>query len=103
MKLGRVVGTVVATQKDEKLRGSRFLVLEKLSAACEVITGPDDYVVAVDPLGCAVDEVVLYVLSSSARFATATIDRPVDAVIAGIVDSVEHAGDLKYDKQLAQA
>lgn len=103
MKLGRVVGTVVATHKDEKLRGSRFLVLQKLSATCGALAGDDDYVVAVDPLGCAVDEVVVYVLSSSARYATATIDRPVDAVIAGIVDTVEHAGVVKYDKPLAEA
>lgn len=103
MKLGRVIGTVVATQKDEKLRNSRFLILQKLSAAGKPLAGEDDYVVAVDPLGTGVGEVALYVLSSSARFASATLDRPVDAVIAGIVDAVEHGGEVMYDKALAEA
>jgi carbon dioxide concentrating mechanism protein CcmL len=102
MKLGRIVGTVVATEKNERLSGSRFLVLKKLSASGEDLAGQDDYEVAVDPLGCAVDEVALYVVSSAARFATSDADRPVDAVIVGIVDTVEHAGQVRYAKSPAE-
>ncbi|MCZ7665410.1 MAG: EutN/CcmL family microcompartment protein [Thermoleophilia bacterium] len=103
MKLGRVIGTVVATHKNEKLHGSRFLVLRKMNGSGEDLAGEDDYIVAVDPLGCAVDEVALYVVSSAARFATSVVDRPVDAVIVGIVDALEHAGQVRYEKSLAEA
>jgi microcompartment protein CcmK/EutM len=98
MKLGQVIGTVVATHKDEKLRHARFLVLQKLDSQASALYGHDDYMVAVDPLGAGVSEIVLYVESSPARFGMATPDRPVDACIVGIVDCVEHSGEVKYQK-----
>lgn len=98
MKLGQVIGTVVATHKDEKLRHARFLVLQKLNSSGEPLYGHDDYMVAVDPLGAGPEEIVLYVESSPARFGMATPDRPVDACIVGVVDAVEHSGELKYEK-----
>jgi microcompartment protein CcmK/EutM len=98
MKLGQVIGTVVATHKDEKLRHFRFLVLQKLDSHGSPLFGHDDYVVAVDPLGAGVSEIVLYAGSSPARFAMATPDRPVDASIVGIVDCIEHDGEVRYQK-----
>lgn len=89
MKLGRVIGSVVATRKDDSLQGAKLLVVENLTLALEAEGG---YVVAVDAVGAGADEVVLYASGSSARQTPATKDRPVDAVIMAIVDSFDAHG-----------
>jgi ethanolamine utilization protein EutN len=95
MKLGRVVGTVVASRKDEKLEGLRLYMVQDLSLA---MAGRDSFVVAVDSVGAGVNEVVLYASGSSARQTHATDGRPVDAVIMAIVDTVEVNGAVAFDK-----
>lgn len=95
MKLGRIVGTVVASRKDEKLEGLRLYMVQDLSLSLE---GRDAFVVAADSVGAGVHEVVLYASGSSARQTHATDGRPVDAVIMAIVDQVEVDGLLAYDK-----
>ncbi len=95
MKLGRVVGTVVASRKDEKLEGLRLYMVQDLSLG---IAGKDSFVVAADAVGAGVSEVVLYASGSSARQTRATDGRPVDAVIMAIVDTVEVNGAVAYDK-----
>lgn len=89
MKLGRVIGTVVATRKDTSLEGSKLLVVENLTLD---LKGEGGYVVAVDAVGAGAGEVVLYASGSSARQTPATKDRPVDAVIMAIVDSFDANG-----------
>jgi microcompartment protein CcmK/EutM len=89
MKMGRVVGSVVATRKDPSLVGVKFLVVENLSPDLK----PEGaYVVAVDAVGAGASEVVLYASGSSARQTPVTKDRPVDAVIMAIVDSFDTHG-----------
>jgi microcompartment protein CcmK/EutM len=85
MILARVVGTVVATRKDPRLEGFKLLVLRYVAP-----DGQDesDYVVAVDSVGAGAKETVLVVSGSSARMAEGCKDRPVDASIVGIVDTV---------------
>ncbi|MCK6529788.1 EutN/CcmL family microcompartment protein [Myxococcota bacterium] len=96
MKLGRVVGTVVATRKDEKLEGLTMYLVQDLSLD---LRGKDSLVVAVDAVGCGVGEVVLYASGSSARQTTATDKKPCDATIMAIVDTVDlAAGGRVYDK-----
>jgi microcompartment protein CcmK/EutM len=90
MKLGRVIGTVVATRKDPSLEGVKFLVVENLGVNLEPDGG---YVVAVDSVGAGANEVVLYASGSSARQTELTRDRPVDAVIMAILDSFEVNGE----------
>lgn len=89
MKLGRVIGSVVATRKDPSLESTKLLVVENLSLALEREGG---YVVAVDSVGAGPGEVVLYCSGSSARQTQTTKDRPVDAVIMAIVDSFDANG-----------
>jgi len=89
MKMGRVIGTVVATRKDPSLQGVKFLVVENLGMNLEPEGG---YVVAVDAVGAGANEVVLYASGSSARQTDVTRDRPVDAVIMAILDSFEAHG-----------
>ena len=89
MKLGRIVGTVVASRKDESLESLKLLVVANLSTTLEREGG---YVVAVDSVGAGVGEVILYATGSSARQTAVTKDRPVDAVIMAIVDSFDIEG-----------
>jgi ethanolamine utilization protein EutN len=88
MTLGRVVGTVVATRKDEQLEGFKLLVVRAV--------GPDrveknSYIVAVDTVDAGVGDLVLLVSGSSARMSTGCTDRPIDAAVVGIIDSIELA------------
>ena len=86
MILGRVVGTVVATRKDERLLGAKLLLVRTVDPRGKDEAG---YTVAVDTVDAGVNERVLVVTGSSARMASGLKDSPVDAAIVGIVDSVE--------------
>lgn len=102
MKLGKVVGTVVASRKDEKLEGLRLYMVQDLSLARSgtawSTAAKDAFVVAVDAVGAGVGETVLYASGSSARQTAQTDGRPVDAVIMAIVDTVDVSGAVAYDK-----
>ena len=95
MLMGIVVGTVVSTRKEEDLKGLRFLLVRELD---QDIRETGKMVVATDAVGAGVGEVVLYASGSSARQTIATKDRPVDATIMAIVDTVEVGGDVRYMK-----
>jgi microcompartment protein CcmK/EutM len=86
MQLGRVVGTLVATRKDERLQGAKLLVVRTQDPH-----GKDDagYLVAVDTVDAGAGDRVLIVGGSSARMAAGLKDCPVDAAIVGVVDSVD--------------
>ncbi len=86
MILAKVVGTVVATRKDERLLGSKLLLVQSVTPAGEPRGGP---LVAVDTVDAGTGETVLVVTGSSARLAEGLSDRPVDAAIVGIVDVVD--------------
>ncbi len=98
MLLGRVVGTLVATRKEPTLDGLKFLVLKQLDVEGQETGG---YRVAADAVGAGVGEVVLYASGSSARQTKFTHQRPCDAVIMAIVDTLEVGGVVKYDKSEA--
>ena len=91
MILGKVVGTVVATRKDERLEGFKLLVVQGVEPDGRV---KDSYVIAVDTVDAGVGDLVLVISGSSARMASGCADRPVDAAIAGIVDHVDVDVDL---------
>ena len=95
MLLGRVTGTVVASQKEPLLDGMKFLVVRQLGVDNRETGG---YVVAIDAVGAGVGEVVMYASGSSARQTTVTRDRPCDAVIMAIVDTWEVDGETIYEK-----
>ncbi len=100
MKLAKVLGTVVATEKDSKLQGFKFLMLGLWGHDNKPAGGS---VVAVDAVGAGVGEMVLFASGSSARQTAATDNKPVDAVVMAIVDSWEIEGDEKYRKGEAEA
>src|SRR4051812_15127984 len=96
MLIGKVVGTVVATRKEQLLEGLRFLLVRGQDLDGKPTS---TLVVAVDSVGAGVGEVVLYAAGSSARQTEVTKDRPVDATIMAIVDQIEVGGSLKYVKE----
>jgi len=84
--LARIVGTVVATRKDERLLSSKLLVVRPMDPSGK----PEGaYLVAVDTVDAGVGETVLIVSGSSARMAAGLKDCPVDAAIIGVIDSIE--------------
>jgi microcompartment protein CcmK/EutM len=84
--LAKIVGTVVATRKDPRLVSSKLLVARAVDPKGKAEGG---YLVAVDTVDAGVGETVLIVSGSSARMASGMKDCPVDAVVVGIVDTVE--------------
>lgn len=96
MLVAKVIGTVVCTQKDEKLVGTKLQVVVPLNIQSLAYEGKP--LVAVDAIGAGQGEVVLVVSGSSARQTAKTKDTPVDAVIMGIVDSLEVEGKPTYKK-----
>jgi microcompartment protein CcmK/EutM len=88
MLLARVVGTVVATRKDERLVSSKLLVVRPVDPAGKL---DGNYLVAVDTVDAGAGETVLIVSGSSARMAAGLKDCPVDAAIVGVVDHVDVA------------
>jgi microcompartment protein CcmK/EutM len=96
MQMGRVIGTVVASRKEDVLEGMRFHVVKNCDFDGKPV-GPS--VIAVDAVGAGVGEVVLYASGSSARLTRLTDNRPVDATIMAIVDLVEVDGEHRYMKE----
>jgi microcompartment protein CcmK/EutM len=95
MLLGRVTGTVVASQKEPLMNGLTMLIVRQLGVDN---TESGGYVVAVDSVGAGVGEVVMYASGSSARQTAVTQNRPCDAVIMAIVDTWEIDGETVYTK-----
>lgn len=86
MILGRVIGTVWATRKDENLVGAKFLIVRQINLD---YSETKNFVIAVDSVGAGVGEVVLVATGSSARQTTFTKNKPIDAVIMAIVDKLD--------------
>jgi microcompartment protein CcmK/EutM len=95
MNLGRVVGTVVSTSKDENLEGLKLLVVQHVRPD---LTGTTAYTVAADGIGAGHGDYVLIVTGSSARMGSRVKNRPLDASVLAIVDVVELEGRITYSK-----
>ena len=96
MELAKVIGTVVSSHKAKKLKGVKFLLLEKLNAGtCQ---SKKDYIIALDSVQAGVDDVVFYVKGSSARMTNSTVGKPTDATIVAIVDSIEKGDQYIYQR-----
>jgi ethanolamine utilization protein EutN len=94
MHIGKVVGSVVATRKDERLVGHKLLIVQKMkpgeNGRLIPARGSSEFVVSVDLVGAGTGETVLYTSGSSARNAASeNYDNPIDAAIIGIVDQTD--------------
>ncbi|GAB1484163.1 EutN/CcmL family microcompartment protein [Treponema sp.] len=95
MRIAIVVGTVVATMKDEKLRGRKLLLVRETDMAGKPKGEP---FVAVDTVGSGKDELVVVTEGSSARLTGFTEGLPVDAVIIAVIDTLEAGGKVSFSK-----
>lgn len=96
MILGKVVGTVWATRKDEQLVGLTLQIVQHVELDYSL---KSSFVVAVDSVGAGVGEIVLVAQGSSARQTAMTHNKPIDAVIAAIVDKL----DVSREETLQEA
>ncbi|HCU56899.1 MAG TPA: ethanolamine utilization protein EutN [Anaerolineaceae bacterium] len=95
MLIAKVVGTTVSTIKDEKIIGQKLLIVRQTDENGEPFGKP---YVAVDTVNAGVGDLVLTASGSSARQTTITKDRPVDAVIMAMIDSLEVDGKVTFRK-----
>lgn len=86
MQLGRVIGTVVATVKDERLTGVKLMLVQPVNTSRQSVGTP---LVAVDAVGAGVGEHVFFVRGKEASFPFLPTEVPTDAGIVGIVDSAD--------------
>ena len=95
MKLALVIGSTIATIKDENLSGRKLLIVREADTTGTPTGTP---FVAVDTVSAGTGDLVLITNSSSARYTRITNDTPVDAVIIGVIDSLEESGKVTYRK-----
>jgi microcompartment protein CcmK/EutM len=96
MLIGRVIGSVVSTQKDDAMRDMKMLLVQRHDHANRPL---DETIVCVDAVGAGMHEMVLYCTGSSARQTRLTDAKPCDAVIMGILDSWDVDGEVAFDKE----
>jgi ethanolamine utilization protein EutN len=91
MQLARVIGTVVATVKNDSLEGRKLLVVQTLDAQLRPQGKP---IVALDSVGAGVGELVIWCRGKEASFPFRREDTPTDCTVVGIVDSESHVTDV---------
>jgi len=102
MYLARVIGQVVATKKDDKMKGHKLLLLRPMLVDKDdptKLNPGSNTIVAVDALGVGRGEMVMFCQGSSARQATGMKVLPVDAAVIGIVDTVDVLGKNVFNAQ----
>lgn len=96
MQICKVVGTVVSTNKTEKLSGMKLLLVRAMDLDSFEETGP--LIVSVDTVGAGSGEIVMTVSGSSSRQTQATDAKPVDCSIIAIVDYIDIGDKRVFDK-----
>lgn len=86
MELGKVIGRLWATKKDEKLNGQKLLVLRLME---NEFREKDSIVIAADIVGAGTGELVIISRGTAARHAVGKPDSSIDTAVVGIVDSIE--------------
>jgi len=95
MQIARVVGSTVATIKDEKLVGRKLLIVREADETGQPVGKP---YVAVDTVDAGPGDLVLTAAGSSARQTFLTKDSPVDAVIMAVIDTLDVNGQTTFRK-----
>ena len=88
MIIGKVIGSIVSTRKQDNLVGNKFMVIEPIN----VVDGERKQLVAIDNIGAGIGEYVLVATGSAARIGCGMPDSPIDAAIVGIVDDIGKLG-----------
>ncbi len=95
MKIAKVVGVAICTVKEPRLENSKLLLVSNTDQTGKIIGEP---YIAQDVVGVGPDELVIVVEGSSARVAAWDINAPVDAVIVGILNSIQFDGQTTFKK-----
>lgn len=95
MLIAKVIGTTVSTIKDEKLTGQKLLIVRQTDEQGNFVGKP---YVAVDTVNAGIGDLVLTAHGSSARQTTITHERPVDAVIMAMIDTLDVDGKVTFKK-----
>ena len=96
MQIARVTGTVVSTNKSEKLTGLKLLIVQPLEI--ETMEEKGSLIVAIDAVGAGAGEVVMLVGGSSSRQTAVTDGKPVDMSIVAIIDHIDVSGKRVFEK-----
>lgn len=86
MRLGRVIGTVVATRKSDSLLGTKLLVTQPIDIDSKPLGNP---IIAVDTVGAGIGEIVIYASGTASRNAAERKESAIDTAIVGIVDNMD--------------
>ena len=95
MILGTVVGTVVAEKRADQIEAAKYLLIDQCQ---QNGTGTKNFLVALDMIGAGPGEMVLLSQGSAARQTALTDNKPMDAIIVGIVDCIDEHGTVVYKK-----
>ncbi len=95
MILAKVLGNIISTVKVDGIEGSKFMIVSPVTPSGEVV---ESSLIALDLVGSSTGEIVLVSQGSSVRQTETTKDKPVDAVIMGIIDIVEEDGKVVFRK-----
>jgi len=101
MFIGKVTGTVVATQKIKAVSGMKLLLVQAMSVkgdAPGTLEPSGRAAVAIDTVGAGEGELVIVTQGSSARLTEMTSKVPTDAVVVGIIDAIQVNGKSLYKK-----
>ena len=96
MQIALVIGSTISTIKDELIQGRKLLIVRNADTAGKP-TG-DPYI-AVDTVSAGAGDLVMVTDGSSARYTNQTTNAPVDAVIVGVIDSLEMSGKVTYQSK----
>jgi microcompartment protein CcmK/EutM len=96
MKIALVIGSTISTIKDEVIRGRKLLIVRNADTTGNPTGEP---YIAVDTVSAGTGDLVMVTDGSSARYTNQTTNAPVDAVIVGVIDSLEMSGTVTYRKE----
>jgi carbon dioxide concentrating mechanism protein CcmL len=96
MRIALVIGSTVSTMKDESIRGRKLLIVRDADTEGKPKSEP---YIAVDTVSAGTGDLVIVTDGSSARYTNQTTNAPVDAVIVGVIDSLELSGKVSYRKE----
>ena len=96
MQIARVKGTVVSTNKSDKLTGLKLLIVKPIDI--ETFEEKGSLIVAIDAVGAGEGEIVMCVGGSSSRACEETKTAPADMTLLAILDSIDLKGRRVYDK-----
>lgn len=82
MIIGKVVGSIVSTRKNDNLVGQKLMIIQPMKS----MSKDGKSFVAIDNVGAGVGEIVLVATGSAARIGCGFENAPIDAAIVGIVD-----------------